>query len=68
MNALNKLAARSAALEGLLASSFPAPGGLPVIRQIFADSLADDGLGMNTKQNGDKVLLSYPIAILAAEV
>lgn len=54
--------------EGLLATSFPAPGDIPVIRQMFADSIADDGLGMKTKQKGDKILLSYPIAILAAEV
>src|SRR3954451_6950248 len=50
-------------LESLLAASFPAPGDLPVIRQMFADSLAGDGLGMKTKQKGDKILLSYPIAI-----
>ena len=55
-------------LEGLLATSFPAPGDLPVIRKMFADSLADDGLGMKTKQKGEKILLSYPIAILAADV
>jgi hypothetical protein len=55
-------------LEGLLATSFPAPADVPVIRQMFADSLADDGLGMKTKQKGGKILLSYPIAILAAEV
>jgi len=55
-------------LEGLLASSFPAPGDEPVIREMFADSLADDGLGMKTKRKGDKILLSYPIAILAADI
>ena len=55
-------------LEGLLATSFPAPGNIAVIRRMFADSLASDGLGMKTKQKGDKILLSYPIAILAADV
>ena len=55
-------------LEGLLATSFPAQGDLPVIRKMFADSLADDGLGMKTRRKDDKILLSYPIAILAAEV
>jgi SAM-dependent methyltransferase len=55
-------------LEGLLAGSFPAPADVPVIEKMFADSLADDGLGMKTKQKGDKILLSYPIAILAADV
>ena len=57
-----------AELERLLATSFPEPGDIPVIRQMFADSLADDGLGMKTKRKDDKILLSYPIAILAAEV
>jgi SAM-dependent methyltransferase len=55
-------------LEGLLATSFPAPGDLPIIRQMFADSLADDGLGMKTRRKDDKILLSYPIAILASEI
>ena len=55
-------------LEGLLAASFPVPEDIPVIRQMFAESLADDGLGMKTKQEGEKILLSYPIAILAADV
>ena len=35
---------------------------------MFVDSLADDGLGMKTKLKGDKILLSYPIAILAADL
>jgi SAM-dependent methyltransferase len=55
-------------LDGLLAASFPAPDDVAVIRQMFADSLADDSLGMKTKQKGEKILLSYPIAILAADV
>jgi ubiquinone/menaquinone biosynthesis C-methylase UbiE len=55
-------------LDGLMATSFPAPEDAPVIRQMFADSIADDGLGMKTKAKGDKILLSYPIAVLAAEI
>lgn len=55
-------------LEGLLATSFPEPGNTAVIRQVFADSLRDDGLGMKTSRKGDKILLSYPIAILAADI
>ena len=55
-------------LEGLLATSFPAEGDAAVIRKMFADSLADDGLGMKTRRKDDKILLCYPIAILAAEV
>jgi SAM-dependent methyltransferase len=55
-------------LDGLMATSFPAPEDVPVIRQMFADSIGNDGLGMKTKAKGDKILLSYPIAVLAAEV
>jgi hypothetical protein len=55
-------------LEGLMATSFPAPGDDAIIRQMFVDSLPDDGLGMKTKAKGDKILLSYPIAVLAADV
>ena len=55
-------------LEGLLATSFPAQGDDVVIRKMFADSLADDGLGMKTRRKDDRILLSYPIAILAADV
>ena len=55
-------------LEGLLATSFPAPGDEGVIRKMFAELIADDGLGMKTKLKGERVLLSYPIAILAADL
>jgi SAM-dependent methyltransferase len=55
-------------LEGLLAASFPAAGDGPLVRKMFEDSLADDGLGLKTKRKDDKILLSYPIAILAADV
>jgi len=55
-------------LEGLLATSFPAEGDVAVIRRMFADSLANDGLGMKTRRKDDKILLSYPIAILAADL
>jgi SAM-dependent methyltransferase len=55
-------------LDGLLKTSFPAPGDIPVIRKMFEDSLADDGLGMKTKRKDGRILLSYPIAILAADV
>ena len=37
-------------LDGLLKASFPAEGDGPVIRKMFEDSLADDGLGMKTKR------------------
>jgi SAM-dependent methyltransferase len=55
-------------LDGLLKTSFPGAGDLPVIRKMFEDSLADDRLGMKTMRKGDRILLSYPIAILAADL
>jgi len=55
-------------LEGLLKTSFPAPGDVPVIRKMFEDSLVGDGLGMKTKRRDDRILLSYPIAILAVDL
>jgi ubiquinone/menaquinone biosynthesis C-methylase UbiE len=57
-----------AELEGLLATSFPASGDIAVIRQMFEDSLTDDGLGMRTKRKGDRIVFSYPIAILASDL
>lgn len=57
-----------AELERLLATSFPAPEDIPVIRQMFADSVADDGLGMKTRRKDDMILLSYPIVILASDL
>ena len=61
-------AAPAADLDGLLRTSFPEPEYVPVIRKMFEDSLANDGLGMKTKRKDDCILLSYPIAILAADV
>jgi SAM-dependent methyltransferase len=55
-------------LDGLLATSFPAAHDLPLIRQMFEDSLADDGLGMKTVRRGDTIRLAYPIAVLAADL
>jgi SAM-dependent methyltransferase len=55
-------------LEGLLRTSFPAPKDVPVIRKMFEGSLAGDGLGMKTRRKDDRILLSYPIAILAADI
>jgi ubiquinone/menaquinone biosynthesis C-methylase UbiE len=55
-------------LEGLLKTSFPAPAAIPVIRKMFEDSLAEDRLGMKTRRKDDRILLSYPIAVLAADL
>jgi SAM-dependent methyltransferase len=55
-------------LDGLLERSFPAPGDAERVRQMFVDSLADDGLGMGTRRAGDRIVFAYPVAILVASV
>jgi SAM-dependent methyltransferase len=55
-------------LDGLMATSFPAAENVALIRQMFVDSIADDGLGMKTIARGDRILLSYPIVVLAADL
>jgi SAM-dependent methyltransferase len=54
-------------LEGLLARSFPRPGDVEVIRRLVTDSLADDGLGMRTRRQGDQIVFAYPVAVLIAD-
>lgn len=53
-------------LEGLLSRSFPNPGDADRIRAVFADSLADDGLDLQARREGDRILFGYPVAVLAA--
>ena len=53
-------------LEGLLERSFPGPGDADVIRRMFRESLADDGLGMRTRRRGEEILFAYPVAVLTA--
>jgi hypothetical protein len=53
-------------LEGLLSRSFPDPGDAETLRATYLRSLADDGLDMATRREGDTIRLSYPVAVLAA--
>lgn len=55
-------------LEGLLERSFPRPGDADRIRKMFAESLEDDGLGMETVRRDSRIFFSFPILILAAGV
>lgn len=54
-------------LEDTLQRSFPNPGDVDVVRQIFLDTLENDGLGMNARRTGDRIRYDYPIAVLVAE-
>jgi ubiquinone/menaquinone biosynthesis C-methylase UbiE len=53
-------------LEDLLARSFPNEGDADRLRKIFADSIADDALDLNTRREGEKIFYSFPVAVLVA--
>jgi ubiquinone/menaquinone biosynthesis C-methylase UbiE len=53
-------------LEDLLARSFPNEGDGDRVRKIFAYSLADDALDLNTRQANGKIYYSFPVAVLMA--
>jgi len=53
-------------LDGLLTRSFPNPGDVDRLRRIYQASLADDGLDMATRRDGDALRLAFPVAVLAA--
>lgn len=53
-------------LEDLLQRSFPKEGDTNRIRRIFADSIPDNALDLNTHQNNDRILYAFPVAILAS--
>lgn len=53
-------------LEDLLSRSFPNKGDADRIREIFVDSIADDGLDMGVRREGGKICYAFPVAILAA--
>ena len=55
-----------AELEGLLSRSFPNSGDGDRIREMFAASLTDDALGMDTRREGDRIRFGYPVTVLAA--
>jgi ubiquinone/menaquinone biosynthesis C-methylase UbiE len=54
-------------LESLISRSFPKPGDDATLRQIFADSLAGDTLGIQARRDADgRIRYGYPVAVLAA--
>lgn len=53
-------------VEGLLERSFPAPGNLDVIRQMYVDSVDDDALGLATRRENGRVRITYANVILCA--
>src|SRR5262245_6223747 len=57
-----------AEVEDLLRRSFPNPGDADEIRRMFVESLDNDGLGMDTRRQGEKIHLAYPIAALCSDL
>lgn len=53
-------------VEGLLSRSFPEPGDPDRIRALFAESLADDALGVGARRIDGAIHFAYPVAILVA--
>lgn len=54
-------------LEDLLARSFPNEGDADRIRRIYAESIADDVLDLNTRRADGKTFYSLPVAVLVAQ-
>jgi SAM-dependent methyltransferase len=54
-------------LDDNLRRSFPNPGDADKLRQMFVESLENDGLGVGAHRKGDTIHFAYPVAVLAAE-
>jgi ubiquinone/menaquinone biosynthesis C-methylase UbiE len=53
-------------LEDLLSRSFPNEGDADRLRTIYADSIDEDALDLNTRQADGKIFYSLPVAVLVA--
>ena len=51
-------------LEDLLSRSFPNEGDADRLRRIYADSIPNDALDLNTRRADGKILYSLPVAVL----
>ncbi len=54
-------------LESLLARSFPLKGNADRVRRLFVKALIHDDLDVQPVKEGDKILYSFPVAILKAQ-
>ena len=54
-------------LEDNLRRSFPNPGDADKLRQMFVESLENDGLGVGAHRKGNNIYFAYPIAVLVGE-
>jgi ubiquinone/menaquinone biosynthesis C-methylase UbiE len=54
-------------LDDLLSRSFPNPGDEPKIRKIFADSIPENTMDLNTRSGEGKIYYSFPVAVLVSQ-
>ncbi len=54
-------------LDGVLARSFPDPGHVGTIREMFARAVEDDGMGLGTRRVGHDIRFAYSVAVLVAD-
>lgn len=54
-------------LEDLLSRSFPNEGDADRVRRLYAESLSDDALDLNTRQADGKIFYGLPVAVLVAQ-
>lgn len=52
-------------VDGLLERSFPAPGSEAAIRRMFEESVADDGLGLETRSQEGRLFFTYSNVVLS---
>jgi ubiquinone/menaquinone biosynthesis C-methylase UbiE len=53
-------------VEDLLKRSFPVPGSEDAIRQMFAEAVADDAMGLSTRREDGRVRFTYRNVVLAS--
>ena len=54
-------------LEDLLSRSFPNEGDADRLRRMYADSIDDNALDLNTRRADGKIFYSLPVAVLVAQ-
>jgi len=54
-------------LEQLLRASFPNPGDMEWIREIFKSDLELDQIGINVHQRGNEIYFAVPILLMVGE-
>jgi hypothetical protein len=54
-------------LEDLLSRSFPNEGDAERVRRIYAESIPNDALDLNTRLADGKIYYSLPVAVLVAQ-